>query len=141
MTLGYDPEQKSFVGTWIDSETAYLWTFTGQLDAAKENREAQTAIAQALSQRRQDAMNLEKLRLSGESQAFDQMVQMRELMMSMAEQQREQREALNDALKVQADTLKAIREATGADAVISPMSALAYQNQEEILIGTQETIP
>ena len=36
LTLGYDPEQESFVGTWIDSVTPYLWTFTGQLDDAKK---------------------------------------------------------------------------------------------------------
>ena len=35
LTLGYDPEQEAFVGTWIDSATPYLWTFTGQLDDAK----------------------------------------------------------------------------------------------------------
>ncbi len=36
LTLGYDPEKESFVGTWIDSVTPYLWTFTGQLDDAKK---------------------------------------------------------------------------------------------------------
>ena len=34
--LGYDPEKKSFVGTWIDSVTPFLWTFTGQLDDEKK---------------------------------------------------------------------------------------------------------
>ena len=36
LTLGYDPEKESFVATWIDSVTPYLWTFTGQLDDAKK---------------------------------------------------------------------------------------------------------
>ena len=32
MTIGYDPEQGCFVGTWIDSVQAHLWTYRGQLD-------------------------------------------------------------------------------------------------------------
>ncbi len=36
LTLGYDPEKKSFVGTWIDSVTPFLWTFAGQLDDEKK---------------------------------------------------------------------------------------------------------
>ena len=35
LTLGYDPDKKSFVGTSVDSVTPYLWTITGQLDDAK----------------------------------------------------------------------------------------------------------
>ena len=34
MTLGYDPEVGSFVGTWVDTMHTHLWTYTGQLDAA-----------------------------------------------------------------------------------------------------------
>jgi hypothetical protein len=32
LTLGYDPERKRYVGTWISSSTAYLWHYTGSLD-------------------------------------------------------------------------------------------------------------
>lgn len=31
-TLGYNPGQKQFVGTWIDSNQSHLWTYTGTLD-------------------------------------------------------------------------------------------------------------
>ena len=32
MTLGYDPEKKRFVGTWIGSMMTHLWVYDGELD-------------------------------------------------------------------------------------------------------------
>jgi hypothetical protein len=32
LTLGYDVEGKSYVGTWIDSMTGYMWKYTGSVD-------------------------------------------------------------------------------------------------------------
>jgi hypothetical protein len=34
MTLGYDPQKKQYVGTWIGSMMTHLWVYEGQLDAA-----------------------------------------------------------------------------------------------------------
>lgn len=34
MTLGYDPEKKRFVGTWVGSMMTKLWVYEGTLDAA-----------------------------------------------------------------------------------------------------------
>ncbi len=33
MTLGFDPQKKKYVGTWVDSMMNHLWTYTGTVDA------------------------------------------------------------------------------------------------------------
>lgn len=35
-TLGYDTEKNHYIGTWVDSFTGHLWTYTGELDEAKK---------------------------------------------------------------------------------------------------------
>jgi hypothetical protein len=35
MTLGYDPQKKRYVGTWIGSMMTHLWVYDGELDAAE----------------------------------------------------------------------------------------------------------
>jgi len=35
MTLGYDPQKKRFVGTWIGSMMTHMWLYDGELDAAE----------------------------------------------------------------------------------------------------------
>lgn len=35
LTLGYDPKEESFVGTWVDTSSSHLWTYTGSLDEEK----------------------------------------------------------------------------------------------------------
>lgn len=34
MTLGYDPQGKRYVGTWLGSMMPYLWVYDGTLDAS-----------------------------------------------------------------------------------------------------------
>jgi len=36
MTLGYDPQKKRFVGTFIGSMMSHLWIYSGSLDAAEK---------------------------------------------------------------------------------------------------------
>jgi hypothetical protein len=35
MTLGYDPQKKRFVGTWIGSMMTHMWVYDGELDASE----------------------------------------------------------------------------------------------------------
>ncbi|HEV8604702.1 MAG TPA: DUF1579 domain-containing protein [Tepidisphaeraceae bacterium] len=36
MTLGFDPEKKKYVGTWVDSMAARLWQYEGTLDPTQK---------------------------------------------------------------------------------------------------------
>lgn len=36
MTLGYDPAQQAFVGSWTGSMMTHLWVYKGQLDATRK---------------------------------------------------------------------------------------------------------
>lgn len=36
MTLGYNPQTKRFVGTWLGSMMTHLWLYDGELDAAEK---------------------------------------------------------------------------------------------------------
>jgi hypothetical protein len=35
MTIGYDPRQEKYVGSWVDSTQTHFWTYVGKLDDAR----------------------------------------------------------------------------------------------------------
>ena len=36
ITLGFDPAEKAFVGSWIDTVQTHMWTYRGKLDEQKK---------------------------------------------------------------------------------------------------------
>lgn len=76
------------------------------------------------------AEKIAKLDQSENKQEFDQMMAMREMQRAM------ENDAVNN-LKTQADTLNTLFQATGADAIISPTAAKAYDNQSKEIIEDQ----
>lgn len=46
LTIGYDPAEKAFVGSWIDSIQTHMWTYRGTLD---EERRVLTLAAEGPS--------------------------------------------------------------------------------------------
>ena len=51
----------------------------------------------------------------------------------------DQQMAIVDALNKQADTLKTLKEAIGADTIIGPTNTEAYKDQADIVLDAQET--
>ncbi len=62
MTLGYDPEKKRFVGTWIGSMMTHLWLYNGELDSAQRvltlDSEGPSMAGDGTMQKYQDVIEL-----------------------------------------------------------------------------------
>jgi hypothetical protein len=62
MTLGYDPQKKRYVGTFIGSMMTYLWVYDGSLDAAEKvltlEAEGPSFVAEGKLTKYKDAIEL-----------------------------------------------------------------------------------
>lgn len=62
MTLGYDPQKKRFVGTWLGSTMTYLWVYDGELDTAERvltlNAEGLSMAGDGTTAKYQDVIEL-----------------------------------------------------------------------------------
>ena len=63
MTLGYDPEKKRFVGTWIGLMMTHLWVYNGELDGPAQrvltlDTEGPSMAGDGRMQRYQDVIEL-----------------------------------------------------------------------------------
>jgi len=38
LTLGYDPQKKKYVATWMDSVSSYLWKYEATMDLDRQDR-------------------------------------------------------------------------------------------------------
>ena len=99
-----------------------------QLDAAKFERAGQDKYNTDLINADQ---NQQKIDLQAQQQEFTQMMQTMQLRM-------DEQKAELDELKTQADTWKVIKETSGADAIISPTTVEAIEQQGEIVTNSQE---
>jgi hypothetical protein len=41
LTVGFDPAKKSYLGTWIDSNSSHLWHYTGRAEGARLTLDAE----------------------------------------------------------------------------------------------------
>lgn len=118
-----------------------------------ERVKAETADVISKAQERQAKSDFKVMELDLEQQKIDDKRSMNELTLVMKQQMQQMsqqqamieasikgQQAMFEALNQQASTLKLLREAMGADAVIGPDVAEAYQNQAGMITEQQENL-
>jgi len=102
-----------------------------QLAQQRESREDAKFAQSAQHDNITAAQNQEKLSQADQQAQFNQMMQMQQ-------QQMAQNAAIIDAFQKQAETLKTLREAIGADTIVGPTNMEAYINQADQITESQE---
>ena len=104
-----------------------------QAEINKAEAQAQKVLVDAqVAQRREDREDA-KAHIEFQKEQFKQM-------MEMQQQQMDDNKAIIEAIKTEAETLKTLREAIGADGIITPGAMAAYQEQADIIQETQDQI-
>lgn len=107
-------------------------------DAMMIAAQAEMAKAQVQQQEVQLKLQMEqqKLQLKRMEMAIKAQSDQAKIEQDRAKQMMESLKSMSDQIKTQAEVLKIIREAMGADAVVTPAAAVAYQKQAEQLASS-----
>lgn len=111
-------------------------------EAEARKAEAEVLIAQANVEKTKIGTQAElfKLQQAQQKMDFDQQAKQIEMMAQSQKDQSDQQMATVRMLKEMADTLKAIKEATGAAAIVSPAAAQAFEQQASAITNTQQQL-
>lgn len=99
---------------------------SGQIEMAKIEQKSQTDNITAAQREQEFGLKLQSM--------------IQDISIRQDQELRAQREAMINMQKVQAETLKILREAMGADTVIGPTNTQAYAQQAEQIVETQQEI-
>lgn len=111
-------------------------------EAEARKAEAEVLIAQANVEKTKIGTQAELFKLQQAQQKldFDQQAKQIEMMGAAQQQQAEQQMTTVRMLKEMAETLKTIKEATGAAAVVSPVVGQAYEQQASAITSAQQQL-
>ncbi|WP_020208277.1 portal protein [Gilvimarinus chinensis] len=111
-----------------------------QAEATKAQAEAQRAQADYESKKVQTQLEIAKLRQSQDNDNFDHAERELKLMREQFEQQQNSQKEYFENIKTMAETLKTIKEAVGADAMVTRPAVESYAQQAEMIDQAQEQI-
>jgi hypothetical protein len=85
ITIGFDPQKRRFVGTWVGSMMTYLWVYDGELDASgrvltlaaegpSRAGDGKTAKYEDIIEMRSDDHRLFRARVRGDDGTWTQMM-------------------------------------------------------------------
>ncbi len=128
-------EEKDKAQAMIDEANANPPQPSAMDQAIMEQTQANTADIQSKAQERAD-----KSQIEAEKLRQNEMQMVMDAQEADRKQDAEDRKAMFDMIKTQAETLKIIKESMGAEKIINPEAIEGYQNQAEQITESQEQI-